>query len=225
MIVAIHQPNYLPWLGFFHKMLSCDLFVYLDDVTFTRNSVINRNLIKTPNGKLWLTVPVRTTGRYGQAIREVEIDNTQNWALKHWKSISMNYQKAKNFASHASFFESTYSSKWNKLINLNIEIINYVVTRLGGLRTPKTVFASSLAVTGQGTSRLVEICNKVGADTYFSGAGVSGYQDDSLLQRAGIGVVHQKFAQKSYSQLHGDFLSNLSAIDYLFNCGEGIFDT
>jgi len=199
-------------------MLSCDLFVFLDDVMFTRNSVINRNLIKTPNGQLWLTVPVRTKGRFGQLIRDVEIDNSQNWALKHWKSISMNYQKATRFAEHASFFEATYSSKWCKLIDLNLSIIDYIVNKFGS--GPKTVFASSLHVTEQGASRLVEICSRVGADSYLSGTGASEYQDDALFERAGMKVLYQNYAPKSYSQLYGDFLPNLSAIDYLFNCGK-----
>jgi len=126
MIVAIHQPVYLPWLGFFHKMRSSDVFVFLDDVPFSKNSVENRNLIKTPRGKLWLTMPVRTVGRYGQLIRDVEIDNSQNWAEKHWKSLSMNYRKARFYSTHAPFFETLYSKDWSKLMHLSIEITDYM---------------------------------------------------------------------------------------------------
>jgi len=216
MIVAIHQPVYLPWLGFFHKMRSSDVFVFLDDVPFSKNSVENRNLIKTPRGKLWLTVPVRTVGRYGQLIRDVEIDNSQNWAEKHWKSLSMNYRKARFYSTHAPFFETLYSKDWSKLMHLSIEITDYMAGSFGIAN--KTLLSSSLGVEGTGTQRLVNICKKLGADTYLSGTGAKAYQDDSLFHEAKIRVVYQQFVVEPYPQLYGRFIPNLSGVDYLMNC-------
>jgi len=216
MIVAIHQPVYLPWLGFFHKMGSSDAFVFLDDVTFSRNSVVNRNLIKTLNGRLWLTVPVRTTGRHGQLIKETEIDSSKNWAEKHWKTITLNYRNAEFFSKHSPFFETLYATRWQKLVDLNVKIIDYIAKSFG-IR-PKIIFSSSLNVTGESTQRLVEICTYLGADTYFSGTGAKAYQDDSLFHKVGIKVVYQDFVVRPYPQLYGDFLPSLSAIDYLLNC-------
>jgi len=216
MIVAIHQPVYLPWLGFFHKMRSSDVFVFLDDVPFSKNSVENRNLIKTPQGKLWLTVPVRTVGRYGQLIRDVEIDNSQNWAEKHWKSLSMNYRKARFYSTHAPFFETLYSKDWSKLMHLSIEITDYMAGSFGIAN--KTLLSSSRGVEGTGTQRLVNICKKLGADTYLSGTGAKAYQDDSLFHEAKIRVVYQQFVVEPYPQLYGRFIPNLSGVDYLMNC-------
>lgn len=215
MIAAIHQPVYLPWLGFFDKMRRSDVFVILDDVAFSRNSIENRNLIKTPRGRLWLTVPVRTKGRFGQFIKDVEIDASQKWAEKHWKSISMNYNRAEFFAAHAPFFERVYSSQWTRLIDLNMKLIEYIAEALSVKRD--TVLSSTLGARGTGTSRLVDICEKLGAATYVAGAGARSYQDDSLFKSRGIKPVHQMYFAKPYPQLYGSFLPNLSAIDYLFN--------
>jgi hypothetical protein len=197
-------------------MRSSDVFVFLDDVPFSKNSVENRNLIKTPRGKLWLTVPVRTVGRYGQLIRDVEIDNSQNWAEKHWKSLSMNYRKARFYSTHAPFFETLYSKDWSKLMHLSIEITDYMAGSFGIAN--KTLLSSSLGVEGTGTQRLVNICKKLGADTYLSGTGAKAYQDDSLFHEAKIRVVYQQFVVEPYPQLYGRFIPNLSGVDYLMNC-------
>ena len=202
MIAAIHQPNYLPALSFFKKMAACDVFVLLDDAQFTRNSFINRNRINTPNGPLWLTVPVKQ--RFGQQIRDVEINNSQPWARKHWGSIEQNYQKAPHFRDHALALGALYLLNWDKLIDLNLELINYL-TRCFGI-APRMVLASSLKMTTEGTERLIDICNKVGADTYLSGSGGRNYQDEQLFKESGITLTFQE----------GSF-SNLSAIDDLLN--------
>jgi hypothetical protein len=217
LIVAIHQPVYLPWLGFFHKMYSCDCFVLLDDAAFSKNSVENRNLIKTPNGTLWLTVPVRTKGRLGQLIRDVEIDNSKEWQQKHWKTIMMNYRKATFFQDFGQIFEETYSRRWDRLVELNQQII-FDLARTFGIDR-KVVLSSSLSASGQSTLRLVNICKALAADTYFSGIGAKAYQDETLFASEGIRVVYQQYTPTAYSQLYGKFVPNLSAIDYLFNCG------
>ncbi len=215
MIVAIYQPVYLPWLGFFEKMRSSDVFVLLDDVPFSRNSIHNRNLIKTARGRLWLTVPVKTKGRFGQLINETEIDNSQNWARKHWETIRQNYHNSKHWSDHANALESIYTQQWVRLMGLNVALIKYVASALD-IERP-IVMSSSLAVKKQGTERIVAICKKLGADTYLSGIGARAYQDDSLFQHSSIKLIYQKFTESPYPQLYGQFISKLSALDYLLN--------
>jgi hypothetical protein len=212
MIVAIHQPNYLPSIRFFDKMRSCDVFILLDDAQFTKNGFINRNRIQTGNGPLWLTVPVKNNGRFGQQIRDVEIDNSRDWASKHWKTIKQNYQKAKGFGPHAGPLEAIYSTKWDKLLELNLTLIGYIRSNLG--ISPRLKFASELAVTGQGTMRLIEICKKVEADTYLSGSGGGNYQDEQAFKDASLNLVYQK---PNDPVSNSDSMLTLSALDYLLN--------
>jgi len=186
-------------------MHSCDVFVLLDDAQFTRNSFINRNRIRGPDGSLWLTVPVRNKGCFGQQIKDVKIDNSQPWAWKHWGSIKQNYQKASGFPTHAVALEAMLcGTRWDKLIDLNIRAIHYIAKHLGIY--PQMRVASDLSLTSQGTQRLIDICKKVGADTYLSGSGGRNYQDEQLFKESGIKLTFQE----------GSF-SNLSAIDNLLN--------
>lgn len=187
MIAAIHQPNYLPSLQFFNKIRSCDVFILLDDAQFTRNSFINRNRIRTVKGPLWLTVPVKQ--KFGQRIRDVEIDNSQPWARKHWRSIKQNYQGTKGFITHAIPLEGICLKKWDKLLALNLTLIDYLRIAFGV--TTQLRFASELAVTTQGTQRLIDICQKVDADTYLSGSGGRNYQDEEQFEKAGIRLQYQ----------------------------------
>ena len=123
MIVSINQPGYLPWLGYFHRIAISDLHVVLDQVQFEKNSVTNRNKIKTPTGWNWLTVPVKTKGKFGAlSINNIEIDNTKDWAQKHWKTICQNYSKSPYFKEYSEGFEKIYESKWERLIDLRVKI-------------------------------------------------------------------------------------------------------
>ena len=132
MIASIHQPAYLPWLGYFDRIARSDVHVVLDSVQFEKNSFINRNKIRTADGWCWLTVPVRTHGRYDQMpINTIEIDNTQHWAAKHWRSIAQNYAHAPYFREHAPFFESVYQKQWTLLVDLCGEIRDYLLVAIG----------------------------------------------------------------------------------------------
>src|ERR1035437_9913354 len=105
MILAVHQPQYLPWLGYFHKIANCDLFLFLDDVQYKKREFQNRNRIKTPSGDLWLTIPVITKGHFTQNIKDVQINKEEKWESQHWDSIVQNYSKAAHFAEHKEFFQ------------------------------------------------------------------------------------------------------------------------
>ncbi len=219
MIVGIHQPNYLLWLGVFYKIAVCDLFVFLDNVQYTKEGFINRNKIKTPNGAQWLTVDVLTKGRPEQKIFEVEINNQVPWATNHWKALHFNYAKAPYFDTFKSDLEAIYHQKWDNLSLLN-QTLNILISKMLGIKDTKFLLASELGVSGESTELLVNICRKVGSDTYLSGFSGTKYMDESLFEKEEIKVIHYDFHHPVYRQQWGEFISNLSIVDLLFNEGE-----
>ncbi|MCK4634739.1 MAG: WbqC family protein [Candidatus Aenigmarchaeota archaeon] len=216
MIVGIHQPNYIPWLGYFYKIAKSDVFVLLDNVNYTKNSFINRNKIKTQNGGVWLTVNVLTKGRYGQLINEVEIDNSKLWNKVHWKTIFFNYSKAPLFNEYGHFLEEIYERKWEKLIDLNESLIK-LICELSGIKNVKFIRASELNASGNGTDLLIDICKKLGADTYLSGFGGRNYMEEKKFKGDDIELKYYDFKHPIYKQLWDGFVPNLSVIDFLFN--------
>ena len=168
MIVTIHQPNYLPWLGFFHKMALADRFVLLDTVPFSKNSFQNRCRIKSPRGPQWLTVPVRTKGRFAQITRDVQIDNHRPWALPHARTIEQNY-------GHTPFFETigrevlpVYEMEWESLVDLNVRLIEIAKGALG-ISTP-LIRASELDAAGARSELLLDVCEALGGGLLPFGA-------------------------------------------------------
>ena len=218
MKVAIHQPQYLPWLGYFDKIDQADCFVLLDDVQFKKNEWQNRNKIKTAAGWQWLTVPV--LHRFPQRICEVRINRTDPWSRKHLQALTSNYSSAPFFDLHRPFFEEIYGREWTLLVDLNVAAITYLAEALG-IRT-KLVMASSLPVPAEleATDRLIAICQAVGANTYLSGVGGREYLDLAPFEEAGIGVLFQAFQTRPYPQRFGAFVADLSIVDLLFNCND-----
>ncbi|MFB3143731.1 MAG: WbqC family protein [Candidatus Methylomirabilales bacterium] len=216
MRVAVHQPQYLPWLGYFDKIDQVDCFVLLDDVQFKKNEWQNRNRIKTAAGWQWLTVPV--LHRSFQRISEVRINPTVPWARKHLQALISNYTSAPFFDLHRPFFDDIYARAWGALLDLNMVTITYLVEALR-IRT-KLVMASSLPLPAEleATERLVAICQALEADTYLSGAGGRGYLDLTRFEEAGIRVLFQAFQTRPYPQRFEAFVPDLSVVDLLFNC-------
>lgn len=221
MIVTIHQPQYLPWSGYFNKIAQADLFVILDDVQFKKNEWQHRNRIRTSQGWQWLSVPNRY--RFPQKITEVEINNESDWRAKHRHALRTAYGKAPYFGAYAEQFEALYGQVWTTLAPLNSASV-LLLCRLLGIATPVR-YSSSLAVDGASTGRLVNICRHLGADMYLSGSGGREYLDEQMFSRAGIRVEYQEFTPPRYPQhwanSDGEFIPGLSAIDLLFNCGPG----
>lgn len=216
LIVAIHQPQYLPWLGYFDKMQQADVFCFLDNVQYKKNEWQNRNRIKTSQGWQWLTVPVKY--RFPQKINEVTVNNTVNWGKKHLQALTTNYHKAPFFSEHIDIFEKVYSRTWEGLSELNIYLIEQIQELLG-LKKKPTVIASNLSLSNDPTERLIDICRSVGADTYLSGKDGASYMNLERFHESGLKVVFQDFKHPVYPQLFGEFLSHLSIADLLFNCG------
>lgn len=215
MIVSIHQPQYLPWLGYFDKIDKSDIFVILDDVQYKKNEWQNRNKIRNKKGWQWITVPVRYS--FGQKINEIKIDNERNWRQDHYKSLIINYNNAPYFQDHHSFFAKTYNNSWEYLVDINIHFIDYLVNSLR--ITTKLIRASQLKLKKQRTERLVNICKELGADTYLSGKGAAKYLDIDQFEKEKIKVVFQDFIHPTYKQVYNDFQSHMSIVDLLFNYG------
>jgi hypothetical protein len=218
VIVANHQPQYVPYLGFFYKLARCDLLVVMDDVQFLERGHQHRNLIKMQTGTQWLTVPVQQ--RRGQLIQEVVIDAAQNWRRKHWAALQANYGPAPYFKSLAPELQALLlEGTQTHLSPLDLDLLRWVMQHLA-IDVPMKL-SSELAVTGERSERHVNICRAVGADTYLSGSGGRQYMELEVFERAGIAVQFVDFVARPYAQRfsqHG-FIPNLSVLDALFNCG------
>ena len=218
MILTAHQPVYLPWLGLFHKIALADTFCFFDDVQYLKKDWNNRNKIKTPQGPLWLTVPVLTTGHREKSLREIEINNTVDWRRKHWRSLSANYSKARYFSRYAEFFEDVYGREWKYLAELNEHMLKWFLKELD----INVAFckASEHNFKGAKSGLILDMCKKLKADTYIFGALGKDYAKEEEFTRAGVKVEFQDYHHPAYTQLHGNFLPYMSIVDLMFNCGE-----
>jgi len=216
MIVAIHQPQYLPWLGYFDKIDKSDIFVLLDNVQYKKNEWQNRNRIKTVNGWQWVTLPVLY--KFPEKINQVKINNKVDWKRKHLNAILTNYSKSQYLNKYQSSFEDVYSENWECLVDINVHLIDLIIKTLG-INT-QTLKASKLQLRDDPTYRLIDVCKEVGADTYLAGEDGSKYMDLEKFKKENINITIQDFHHPVYSQLFGDFQSHMSIIDLLFNYGE-----
>jgi hypothetical protein len=218
---AIHQPNYIPWLGYFFKIAHADKFVFLDNVVYPDTSFVNRNSIKTPSGPAWLTIPVIRKGRRGQLISEVETDNTHEWAERHLTTLRCNYGRAPYFKETLALLEPHYrisADNRRSLTDFNIAVICSIATYLGF--SAQFMRASELSVSGRKTDLILDICRAIGARTYLAGTGwAKSFQEDEKLEEAGLTPIYSPFSQQRYRQLFGEFVGNLSVVDVLMNCG------
>ena len=217
--LAAHQPQYLPWLGFFDKLDQADVFVLLDNVQFKMNEWQNRNRIKTADGWQWITVPVRH--KFPQTIAEVEVNEQAPWRRKHQAAIDSNYAKAEHFDEVRPLVAEILEKPWSHLAPLSVELVRRLAAALG-IET-QTVLGSELPARDDPTLRLVDLCERLGADTYLSGAGACDYLDMDVFEGAGIAVRFQEFEHPEYPQLYGDFEPHLSVVDLLMNCGRESF--
>jgi len=216
MIVAAHQPNYLPWAGYFYKMARCDVFVFLDSVQYSRTSYTARCSIKRCDGRAgWLSVPVLKKGRYFQNISEVTIDNQRLWQAEHLKTLESCYTRTPHFKEYSWLLDLAYRQKWDNLSLLNRAVIIRMAEHLG-IKT-KFVNLSELNIDGRSTEMLVSLCRTLKADEYLSGAGGQKYLDREQFRQAGIGLRYTRYQPQPYPQLWGDFVPGLSVMDLLFN--------
>jgi hypothetical protein len=217
MRVSIHQPAYLPWLGYFDKIAQCDLFIYLDSVQFQKNSFQNRNKIRTKEGWIWLTVPVLTKGElFRKPIGEIGINKIANWRKKHLAAIQMNYRKAPNFEREYGYLEQCLQKDWEYLSDLCYEMMCHFMKRLA--IDTRVVKSSELSNLNSAKSDLIlDLCREVGADEYFSGAMGSNYLDEDKFLDAGISVGYQDYKHPVYTQTYQGFEPYMGIIDQLMN--------
>jgi len=217
MKVAIHQPNYLPYLGFFHKLSLADTFVIMDDTQYDKKFT-NRNKIKVPGNWIWLTVPINKKHKF-VANKIVEINNEENWQSDHFEKINRSYSNSKFFKkNYKAFFEKIYSKKWDHLFTLNYELIIQLIDWLD--IKIEVIKESELNVKGNSTERLVNISKKIGAETYVSGIGGKEYMNEKMFETNNIKIEYQNFQCPKYKQVfNSEFIPNLSIIDLLFNIG------
>jgi hypothetical protein len=217
IIVSIHQPQYLPWLGYFDKIDKADKFVFLDIVQFKKNEWQNRNKIKTARGWQWLTVPV--LHKFPERINEVKINNSVRWQHIQKQSIISNYSRARYFKKYFSFLEEIFSLKWDFLSSLNIVTIKKLVEILG-IKTDIHIASELGKFPDDPDDRLINIVKILRGTHYLAGSGGKNYMNIGKYAEEGIEVISQVFYHPQYKQLFQDFQSNLSVIDLIFNHGE-----
>jgi hypothetical protein len=215
--IAIHQPNYLPWAGYFQKMAMADVFVILDTVQFSKDSYTQRTRIRTKDGWLWLTIPIGKEFHF-KPISEVRLPGDGKWLRKHLTSVSSNYSKAAFY--DGGFIDGLYGGHYNTLQELNEAGIFYLKNRLG--IKAEVVRASALGIDGslRSTDLVVDIVKKAGGDVYVSGAGADKYQEAGKFEREHIALEYARFEPVEYGQRWSGFEPYMSAIDLLFNMGE-----
>jgi hypothetical protein len=215
--VAIHQPHYLPWLGYLAKWAAADVLVFLDTVQYEKNGWQNRNRIKTAAGPRWLTVPVRA--RRGTPIAEVMVDGSQPWPARHVRAIEEAYAAAPHLARHREALHCFYATPWERLAPLAAASAEWLA-RAVGVATPACL-ASTLGVTASDpTERLIALCKAVGGDTYLAGRDGASYMSAGRFETAGIRVLYQDYVHPAYAQLRGEFAPNLSGLDLLLTHGD-----
>lgn len=216
--LAVLQSNYIPWKGYFDIINSVDEFILYDEVQFTKRDWRNRNKIVTKNGPEWLSIPVRTKGKYTQRISEVEISDS-DWAAHHWRKISENYKTAKHFSEYRDVFERFYRTTQDIYLSaINYQLIKIINDLLG----IDTLIKSSreFILEGDKTEKIVNICRATNSQIYVTGPAAKAYFDEGLAKRNGIKVEYMDYSQyPAYAQLGPDFHHNVSVIDLIFNVG------
>ena len=225
--VAIHQPNYLPWLGFFYKLYAADQFILLDDVPYSKGSFTARTFYRQRIGqqdKGYLIVPVKRTP-LGTPIDQIEIDHSRNWSEKHLNQLYNTYRSAPYFYQYIPLLEKGMGvgAKTHFLADWNSFLIREIKDCLG-ISTP-LIYSSKMAAMGQGTAYLVDLIREVDGTGYLSGPGGKKYQDEALYGQFGLSLQYvNSFAELDrlhYPQQQGEWLNGLSILDALFNMGAG----
>ena len=217
--IAILQSNYIPWKGYFDLIAAVDEFIIFDDMQYTRRDWRNRNIIKTPQGKQWLTVPVKVKGKYHQKIKDTLIDGS-DWNIKHWRSLLQNYSRAPHFKEISSWLEPLYlCQSYTTISELNRILIENICNYLD-IKTDISN-SSDYDIPNGKTERLVGLCNQSGGTEYISGPSAKDYIDEKILLDQKIKLTWFDYAgYQEYPQLWGKFIHEVSILDLLFNCGK-----
>jgi len=216
-VAAVHQPNFIPWLGFFYKLAHADTFILLDSVQLgSVGSYTNRVGVRSTEGAKWLTIPVKH--HFGQLIKDVAIAETEPWRAKHLGILRMCYGKYPFFDEVFPLVEKWYGeTQGDSLLAFNESIIRSVAELLS-LHT-EIVRSSTLGCMGAKADLILCLARSVGASVYLSGQGGANYQDEREFERAGIELRYSDFVHPAYQQRQLPFIPGLSILDMLFSCG------
>ena len=215
MRVTIHQPQFLPWLGYLDKIDRADLFVVLDTVQFKKNEWQNRNRIRTSQGWQWVTVPV--LHNHGQKLNQVRVNQNVAWRKKHLHAVEMHYGRAPFLDRFLGGLGDVYQSAWDRLTDLNLAMLQWLLDAFG--ISTRLQLASEMHLREEPTERLIDICRTVGASHYLAGVGAQAYMDMARFESSGVRLELQEFKHPVYAQCYEPFLPGMSAIDLLFTCG------
>lgn len=217
MIVSIHQPDYLPWLGYFNKISKSDIFVFLDDAQYSTDNMHNWNKIKTPQGELKLKVPV--INKLSYKINEVKTRDELGWKQKHLKTIAMNYKKAEHFEEVYCDLEKILLPEYESIADLNMALVRLYCEKFGF--NTKILTSSEMGLASLREERVIDIVAGLGGTEYYSGNGAKEYQVPEHFAKRGIMLTYTEFEPFEYHQLWNKcgFVPALSALDYVMNCG------
>ena len=220
MKVAIHQPQYFPWPPYVHKVLSADIFVYLDSVQFSKNGVQNRNQIKTAQGPLWLTIPVRN--HLGQLLKDTRVAEP-GATRKHWKTIRTSYARTPGFARWRNELENLLDRDSEFLLAPAIESTEWMLSKLD-VRTERIKASEIDGTSGEASKLVASICNALRATSYLTGTGALAYLNERDFAEIGCEVMVQRWKPFTYDQTGTEFVPDLSTLDLLLNCPDQAAD-
>ncbi len=215
MIISIHQPDYIPYLGYFYKIYQSEVFVFLDDVQFSNDNMHHWNRIKTPQGECRLKIPVAYS--FGNEINEVRTKDELKWKEKHLKTLEINYSKAQYFKEIYPKYNELLLKTYLNLAEMNIAINKFICENFG-FKT-KFIRSSELNITSAKEERVIDICLALRGTVYVSGNGARAYQMAEHYESKGIYLKYTDYQPFEYKQRWGEFIQNLSILDYVFNCG------
>lgn len=214
-IISTHQPNYIPWLGYFYKIYKSNVFVFYDDTQFVESGMHNYHYIKTPQGAFRLKIPVQF--ERGCKIMEVRTKDELNWKAKQLRNIEINYKRARHFKDIYFDFSNLLNREYSNLAIQNVEIIKFICEKFGIKR--KFVLSSSLNLKTKREEKIIDTCKALGGDVHYSGIGAKAYQMEENFTANGIKLVYSDFKPFSYFQRWGAFQSNVTVLDYLMYYG------
>lgn len=220
MILTGHQPNYLPYPGFFQKIAASDMFLVVDTTQFVKRGPfgwIHRNRIGTPNGPTWLSLPVLSKGRYDQPICQTELNPRVDWRKKHWRSLEWNYRRAPFWEQYSGSLQELYQRPWTHLSPFTTEVIRWFMEKLE--LDVELRMASDLESQGQATEYIVEFCKELGATSYLSGSHGRDYLETDRFSEEGLELLFQEYTAPRYTGIQGEVTDNLSMLDMLLWCG------
>ena len=215
MITTIHQPDFMPWIGYFDKIKSSELLIYLDDVQFSRRGWTHRDKIKVLDKFVWLTVPIEKKNNYHQSIKELKIKDNLALYKIHLDIIKNAYRKSKNFDQVFPSLEKIYKKNFNFLIDLNIEIIDLFCDFLEIKK--KTFFSSQYNISTKSTERLIDLLEINNSKKYLTGEPSKSYIDTDIFKNKGIEIIWHNLDEKEYIKKYERFDRNLSTLDFLMN--------